>query len=140
MMNNYAWIKLYACIINTSYKLQLLFTNKRLAKNEKIKHFPFLLAPYAVRIQNKLIFITESFFCECIKKKNNACTSAVFREKNWLRYYYTPEEWKKKKTLLSTPTSFEFWKTTGSKTKSGNIKTVKPQDKVIKNVSSGQVV
>lgn len=44
------------------------------------------------------------------------------------------------KNLMSTPTSFGFWKTTGSKMKSGNIKVVKPQNKVIKNVPSGQVV
>lgn len=41
---------------------------------------------------------------------------------------------------MGTPTSFGFWKTTGSKTKPGNIKAVKPLDKVIKNVPSGQVL
>jgi len=44
------------------------------------------------------------------------------------------------KNLMGTSTSFGFWKTTGSKTKSGNIKAVKLLDKVIKTVPSGQVV
>lgn len=41
---------------------------------------------------------------------------------------------------MYTATSFKFWKTTGSKTKSGNIKAIKPQNIVIINVPSGQVV
>lgn len=64
--------------------------------------------------------------------------TSVFREK--IDYDIIVHLKSGKKTLLGTPTSFEFWKTTGSKTKSGNIKTVKPQDKVIKTVPSGQVV
>lgn len=104
-----------------------LYVSELSAKKKKINLYYGLLS-FARGVK-------KIFFLSCVQ---------VFREK--IDYYYCiPGEecvmGKRCAVLMDgVPTSFEFWKTAGSKTKSGYIKAVKPQDKVIKNVPFGQVV